>query len=203
MRFMDVRSPSWKGAELWISRSGYTGEDGFEISVPANAAEAFATALLAHPDVQPAGLGARDSLRLEAGLPLYGSDIDRTTSPVEAALAWSISKARRIGGARAGGFPGADRILRQLELGVRRVRVGLRPDGRQPVRGGTALAGPAGHVGHVTSGGFGPTVQGPVAMGYVDSTLAAPGTALTADVRGKSVPLTVSALPFVPSNFKR
>ena len=203
MRFMDAVALEWQGSELWISRSGYTGEDGYEISVPASAAEALATALLAQPGVLPAGLGARDSLRLEAGLPLYGNDIDLTTTPVEAALAWSIGKARRTGGARAGGFPGADRILRQLELGSRRLRVGLRPEGRAPMRGGTELSGPNGHAGHVTSGGFGPSVQAPVAMGYVDATLASPGTALTGEVRGKPLPVTVAALPFVPPSFKR
>jgi aminomethyltransferase len=203
MRFMDAVALAWQSAELWISRSGYTGEDGYEISVPLRHAEGLAQALLAQPGVLPAGLGARDSLRLEAGLPLYGSDIDMTTTPVEANLAWSIGKARRTGGARAGGFPGADRILRQLELGPRRLRVGLRPEGRAPMRGGVALQGPNGHAGHVTSGSFGPTVQAPVAMGYVDATLAAPGTALTGEVRGKPLPVAVAALPFVPPSFRR
>lgn len=203
MRFMDAVTARWDGAELWISRSGYTGEDGFEISVPADRAEALATALLDQPDVLPAGLGARDSLRLEAGLPLYGSDIDRTTSPIEANLAWSIGKARRTGGARMGGFPGADRILRQLELGPRRLRVGLRPEGRAPMRGGTPLLSAQGHVGHVTSGGFGPTLQAPAAMGYVDATLARPGTTLDGEVRGKAMPVAVVPLPFVPPSFKR
>lgn len=203
MRFMDARAVPWRGAELWVSRSGYSGEDGFEISVPATAAEAFAIALLAQPGVLPAGLGARDSLRLEAGLPLYGNDIDRTTSPVEAALSWSIGKARRTGGTRAGGFPGADRILRQIELGVRRMRVGLRPEGRQPMRAGTEIMGPEGHAGRVTSGGFGPTVQAPVAMGYVDAALATPGTALAGEVRGRALPVKVAPLPFVPLSFKR
>ena len=203
MRFMDSLAVEWDGAELWISRSGYTGEDGFEISVPVARVEAFAEALLAQPDVLPAGLGARDSLRLEAGLPLYGSDIDRTTSPVEAALAWSIGRARRTGGARMAGFPGADRILRQMELGPRRIRVGLRPEGRAPMRGGTSLSAPQGHVGHVTSGGFGPSVQAPVAMGYVDATLAQPGTSLDGEVRGKTLPVKVAPFPFVPSSFKR
>jgi aminomethyltransferase len=203
MRFMDVRIVPWQGAELWLSRSGYTGEDGFEISVPQNAVESFATALLSRPGVLPARLGARDSLRLEAGLCLYGNDIDRTTSPVEAGLSWSIGKARRTGGARAGGFPGADRVLRQLELGPRRMRVGLRPDGRQPMRAGTEIMGPEGHVGRVTSGGFGPTVQAPIAMGYVDATLAAPGTALAGEVRGRALPVKVAPLPFVPPSFKR
>lgn len=203
MRFMDAVALPWQGTELWVSRSGYTGEDGYEISVPAAQAEALATALLSRPNVLPAGLGARDSLRLEAGLPLYGNDIDLTTTPVEAALAWSIGKARRTGGPRAGGFPGADRILRQLELGPRRLRVGLRPEGRAPMRAGTALTGPQGHAGHVTSGGFGPTVQAPIAMGYVEATLAASGNPLTGEVRGKALPVVVAPLPFVPPSFKR
>ncbi|TNC72584.1 glycine cleavage system aminomethyltransferase GcvT [Rubellimicrobium roseum] len=203
LRFMDSREIGRDGGAFWISRSGYTGEDGFEISVPLSAAEAFATALLAQPGVKPAGLGARDSLRLEAGLPLYGQDIDRTTSPVEAGLGWSIGKARRTGGARVGGFPGADRILRQIDLGVRRVRVGLRPEGRAPMRAGVELSGPEGHAGRVTSGGFGPSVGAPVAMAYVDAQLAAPGTTLTGEVRGKPLPVTVAPLPFVPSSFKR
>ena len=203
MRFMHSHKMLWQGTELWVSRSGYTGEDGFEVSVPEAQAEAFATALLAQPGVLPAGLGARDSLRLEAGLPLYGHDVDRTTSPVEAGLAWSIGKARRIGGARAGGFPGADRILRQIELGVRRKRVGLRPDGRQPMREGTEIMGPDGHVGRVTSGGFGPSVQAPIAMAYVDAAFATHGTTLTGEVRGRALPATVVPLPFVPPSFKR
>jgi aminomethyltransferase len=200
---MDAAVVTWDGTELWVSRSGYTGEDGFEISVPAPRAEGLAQALLAHPEVQPVGLGARDSLRLEAGLPLYGQDIDLTATPVEANLAWSVGNARRTGGARAGGFPGADRILRQIDHGVRRVRVGLRPEGRAPMRGGTPLLAPQGQIGHVTSGGFGPSVGGPVAMGYVDATLAAPGTALMGEVRGKVLPVTVAPLPFVPPTFKR
>lgn len=203
MRFMDARTLSWKGSELWISRSGYTGEDGFEISVPHGSVEGLATSLLEQPNVRPAGLGARDSLRLEAGLCLYGNDIDRTTSPVEAGLAWSIGKARRSKGDRAGGFPGADRILRQLELGPRRLRVGLKTEGRQPVRAGTEIMGPEGRVGRVTSGGFGPSVQAPVAMGYVDVALAASGTALAGEVRGRALPLRVAPLPFVPLSFKR
>jgi aminomethyltransferase len=203
LRFMDAAILRSDDAEIWVSRSGYTGEDGFEISVPVAKAEPFATALLARPGVQPAGLGARDSLRLEAGLCLYGQDIDRSTSPVEAALDWSIGKARRPGGARHGGFPGADRILRQLELGPRRRRVGLRPEGRQPMRAGTELRSEAGPAGRVTSGGFGPTVQAPVAMAYVDAPLAVPGTRLTGEVRGRLLPAVVCPLPFVPPSFKR
>jgi aminomethyltransferase len=203
MRFMDVRTVTWQGVELWISRSGYTGEDGFEISVPFSAAEALTKALLAQEAVTLAGLGARDSLRLEAGLCLYGSDIDRTTSPVEAGLSWSIGKARRVRGVRAGGFPGADRVLRQLELGPRRRRVGLRPEGRAPMRAGTELMGPEGHVGRVTSGGFGPSLQAPIAMGYVDSMLAEPGTRLAGEVRGRALPVNIVPLPFVTHSFNR
>ncbi len=203
LRFMEARTVPWADAELWISRSGYTGEDGFEISVPRRAAEAFAAAILSHPDVRLAGLGARDSLRLEAGLCLYSQDIDRTTSPVEAGLGWSIGKARRVGGVRAGGFPGADRILRQLERGPRRVRVGLRPEGRAPMRAGTEILAAQGHVGRITSGGFGPSVQAPVAMGYVDVALSAPGTPLLGKVRGQDLPVVVAPLPFVPHSFQR
>jgi aminomethyltransferase len=203
MRFMDVAVMGWQGAEVWLSRSGYTGEDGFEISVPDTAARAFAEVLLAMPEVAPIGLGARDSLRLEAGMPLYGHDIDTTTSPVEAGLAWAIQKARRAGGARAGGFPGADRILRELAEGPERLRVGLRPEGRAPMREGTALFHGDAAAGHVTSGGFGPSLSAPIAMGYVPTRLAAPGSALTGEVRGKRLPVTVSTLPFRPSTYKR
>ncbi|MEM7491212.1 MAG: glycine cleavage system aminomethyltransferase GcvT, partial [Pseudomonadota bacterium] len=170
MRFMDVGNFAWRDADLWISRSGYTGEDGFEISVPVAAAEGFARALLAHDDVMPVGLGARDSLRLEAGMPLYGQDLTPEISPVEAGLAWAIQKVRRRGGAREGGFPGADRILAELADGPARIRVGLRPEGRAPMRAGVMLyadADAAAPVGTVTSGGFGPSVGAPVAMGYV------------------------------------
>ncbi|MBO1329222.1 glycine cleavage system aminomethyltransferase GcvT [Acetobacter suratthaniensis] len=206
MLFMDVRALEIAGAACVVSRSGYTGEDGFEISVPAAQAEALARTLLAQPGVAPIGLGARDSLRLEAGLCLYGADIDETTTPVEAALEWSIQKSRRTGGARAGGFPGADIILAQLSEGTTRRRVGLLPEGRAPVRGGaglfadTTLASP---VGNVTSGGFGPTVDAPVAMGYVSTALAKPGQAVAAELRGRAVPCTVHALPFVPAGFRR
>lgn len=206
MRFMDVAVMEWEGAELWLSRSGYTGEDGFEISVPEARAEAFAEALLAMEEVLPIGLGARDSLRLEAGLCLYGHDIDLETSPVEAGLDWAIQKVRRAGGAREGGFPGAARILRELEEGPARRRVGLRPEGRAPMREGTPLfaAAEGGEpVGAVTSGGFGPSLEGPMAMGYVPAALAAPGTPLWGEVRGKRLPATVSSLPFRPSTYKR
>jgi aminomethyltransferase len=206
MRFMDVAVLPSEFGELWVSRSGYTGEDGFEISVEAARAEALAQRLLSDDAVMPAGLGARDSLRLEAGLCLYGHDIDADTSPAEAALGWAIQPVRRRGGARAGGFPGAARILAELEDGPTRRRVGLRPDGRAPMREGTHLfeaAEGGAPVGHVTSGAYGPSVGAPVAMGYVPAALAAPGTALHGEVRGKRLPLRVAELPFIPAKFKR
>ncbi len=206
MRFMDFASVAIDGHDCTVSRSGYTGEDGYEIGLPGAAAEPVARRLLALPGVLPIGLGARDSLRLEAGLCLYGSDLDHSSSPVEAALEWSIQKSRRGGGARAGGFPGADRILRQLEQGAARRRVGLLPDGRAPLRSGAPLFladEPARQIGHVTSGAFGPTLKAPVAMGYVETPHARPGTALLAELRGRMVPVTVSAMPFVPSTYKR
>ncbi|WGH79547.1 glycine cleavage system aminomethyltransferase GcvT [Jannaschia ovalis] len=205
MRFMDVATHHWDGAALWISRSGYTGEDGFEISVPVAQAEAFARALLAHEDVMPIGLGARDSLRLEAGMPLYGQDLTAETSPVEADLAWAIQKVRLAGGDRAGGFPGADRVLRELAEGPSRRRVGLRPEGRAPMRQGVplyaALEGGA-PVGEITSGGFGPTVGAPVAMGYVPAGTE-PGATLYGEVRGKRLPVTVTPLPFHTPRYVR
>jgi aminomethyltransferase len=204
MRFMDVRVFDTLFGALWISRSGYTGEDGFEISVPDDGARGLADALLAMAEVAPIGLGARDSLRLEAGLCLYGHDIDQTTTPVEAGLSWAISKVRRKGGAREGGFPGAARILDQLENGANRCRVGLRPEGRAPMREGTALFAPDGTpIGSVTSGGFGPSVNVPIAMGYVARHFAEVGTALTGDVRGKHLAVTVCDLPFHPTTYKR
>ena len=203
MRFMDVAVLRHGEAELWISRSGYTGEDGYEISVPEAQADAFARALLSFPEVMPIGLGARDSLRLEAGLCLYGHDIDTTTSPVEAGLSWAIQKSRRAGGDRAGGFPGAERILAELAAGPARLRVGLRPEGRAPMREGTELFLGDEKVGSVTSGGFGPSVEAPVAMGYVPVALSTPGTRLEGEVRGKRHPVTVAALPFVPTTYKR
>ena len=206
MRFMDVRVTETEFGPLWISRSGYTGEDGFEISVPADRADALARRLLEDPAVASIGLGARDSLRLEAGLCLYGHDIDQTTSPVEAALEWAIQKVRRAGGAREGRFPGADRILAELSGGATRRRVGLRPEGRAPMREGTGLftedQGGA-VVGRVTSGGFGPSVGGPVAMGYVPAELAVQGTHLYGEVRGRRLPVRVAPLPFVPARYKR
>ncbi|MEA1832799.1 glycine cleavage system aminomethyltransferase GcvT [Methylobacterium durans] len=206
MRFMDVRETAILGAPAIVARSGYTGEDGFEISLPADAAERIAEALLDDPEVLPVGLGARDSLRLEAGLCLHGSDIGPETDPVEAGLAWAISPARRRGGAREGGFPGAERILGALERGPERRRVGLLPQGRAPVRAGIPLyAGETGGepVGHVTSGGFGPSLQAPIAMGYLPASLAEPGWTVFAELRGQRLPLAVARLPFVPAGFKR
>jgi aminomethyltransferase len=204
MRFMDVARLASVFGELWISRSGYTGEDGFEISVPASGAEGLARALLAMPEVEPIGLGARDSLRLEAGLCLYGHDIDETTSPVEAGLSWAIQKARRAGGAREGGFPGAARILRELAEGPERQRVGLRPEGRAPMREGVELFAPGGpSLGRITSGGFGPSVEAPIAMGYVPRASAGIGTTLEGEVRGKRLPMTVAAMPFHSTTYKR
>lgn len=187
---------------IWshISRSGYTGEDGFEISVKTAEAVALWQMLAVHPDVAPIGLGARDSLRLEAGLCLYGHDIDETTTPIEAGLAWSIQKRRRI----EGGFPGADSILRELKDGPARRRVGIKPEGKTPAREGTEICSMDGsRIGTITSGGFGPSVNGPVAMGYVDATHAAPGTQLTLIVRDKPLPARVVELPFVPNRFIR
>lgn len=205
MRFMDLASAGWEGAELWISRSGYTGEDGFEISVPEARAEDFARALLAMAEVAPIGLGARDSLRLEAGLCLYGHDIDRSTSPVEAGLAWAIQKPRRAGGAREGGFPGAGRILRELAAGPARRRMGLRPEGRAPMREGVEIfAAPEGGaaIGRVTSGGFGPSVDAPVAMAYLPADLAE-GATVWGDVRGRRLPARIAPMPFQPTTYKR
>jgi aminomethyltransferase len=206
MRFMDAGPQKILGTDCFVSRSGYTGEDGFEISVPAKDVERLATALLADPAVLPIGLGARDSLRLEAGLCLYGHDIDTTTTPVEGALEWSVQKSRRSGGARAGGFPGADIILKEFETGATRRRVGLRAEGRAPVREHAALYASetsTDTIGTVTSGGFGPTLNAPVAMGYLPTSLSTEGTVVFADVRGQRLPLRVSAMPFVPNGYKR
>ncbi|MGV3494738.1 MAG: glycine cleavage system aminomethyltransferase GcvT [Ramlibacter sp.] len=204
--FMTGAAFDWQGADLYITRSGYTGEDGFEISVPGDRAEAFARALLAQPEVKPIGLGARNSLRLEAGLCLYGNDIDTSTTPVEAGLNWAIQKVRRTGGDRAGGFPGADQVLAQLDGSQPplRKRVGLVALERVPVREHTELQDAAGNkVGEVTSGLLGPSVDKPVAMGYVTAGHAATGTRLNAIVRGKPVPMEVAALPFVPPRYHR
>ncbi|WP_112437452.1 glycine cleavage system aminomethyltransferase GcvT [Rhizobium sp.] len=206
MKFMDVRHCRLHDVSCLVSRSGYSGEDGYEISIPSDMAVDVTKRLLEHPDVEPIGLGARDSLRLEAGLCLYGNDIDTTTTPVEAALVWAIQKARKTGGARAGGFPGAERILSELDNGATRRRVGLKPDGKAPVRGHAKLyADQEGktEIGEVTSGGFGPSVEGPVAMGYVPVASADVGTVVYAEVRGKYLPVTVAALPFVTPTYKR
>lgn len=206
MRFMDSGPRRIGDFDCFVSRSGYTGEDGFEISVPADSAEALANALLADSDVLPIGLGARDSLRLEAGLCLYGHDIDTTTTPVEGALEWSVQKSRRHGGARAGGFPGAEKILAQFEQGASRRRVGLRPEGRAPVREGAVLFADSTSsepIGKVTSGGFGPHLNAPVAMGYLPSSHAAAGISVFAEVRGQRLPLQVAPMPFVPNTYKR
>ena len=206
MRFMDIRPISMAGVNCVISRSGYTGEDGFEISTPARDAEKVARALLADQVVTLVGLGARDSLRTEAGLCLYGCDIDESTTPAEAALDWAIPKVRRWGGARGGTFPGADVVLEQLERGASRCRVGLQPRGRAPVRAGVLLyadASASQSVGAVTSGTFGPSAAGPVAMGYVPRALSRPTTLLFADVRGNRLPVEVTELPFVPHRYKR
>jgi aminomethyltransferase len=206
MRFMDAGPHRVDGIECFVSRSGYTGEDGFEISVPAEKAGALASALLDDSDVLPIGLGARDSLRLEAGLCLYGHDIDTTTTPVEGGLQWSIQKSRRNGGARAGGFFGANVILAQLESGAPRRRVGLRPEGRAPVREGAPLFADASsnqQIGTITSGGFGPSVGTPVAMGYLPAPLAKDGGTVFAELRGQRLPLRIAPMPFIPNTYKR
>ncbi|WP_441237140.1 glycine cleavage system aminomethyltransferase GcvT [Bradyrhizobium sp. 930_D9_N1_4] len=206
MKFMDAGPHKVAGIDCFVSRSGYTGEDGFEISVPAADAARLARTLLDNPDVMPIGLGARDSLRLEAGLCLYGHDIDTATTPVEAALEWSVQKSRRTGGARAGGFPGASNILAHFDHGASRRRVGLLAQGRAPVREGALLfADDAGGdaIGKVTSGGFGPSLNAPVAMGYVPTSLSALDTKLFAEVRGQRLALTVAAMPFVKNTYKR
>ncbi|MCP3372510.1 glycine cleavage system aminomethyltransferase GcvT [Bradyrhizobium cajani] len=206
MKFMDAGPHEVAGLACFVSRSGYTGEDGFEISVAAADAERLAKTLLENPDVMPIGLGARDSLRLEAGLCLYGHDIDTETTPVEAALEWSVQKSRRTGGARAGGFPGADRILAHFDHGASRRRIGLRAEGRAPVREGALLFADAAAgepIGKVTSGGFGPSLNAPVAMGYVPTASSALGTKLFAEVRGQRLAVQVAAMPFVKNTYKR
>jgi len=206
MRFMDVIEAELAGVKVTVSRSGYTGEDGFEIGCAGEDSEKVARAILAQPDVLPIGLGARDSLRLEAGLCLYGNDIDVTTTPVEASLSWAIQKARREGGAREGGYPGAEVVLKQTRDGVSCKRVGLLAEGRAPVRAGAKLFADAEgqkEIGVVTSGAFGPSVKAPVAMGYVASEYTALDTPVFAELRGKYVPLHVRAMPFVAPGFKR
>ena len=204
LTFMSGISASLAGADCFVTRSGYTGEDGFEISVPALQAEALARALLALAEVQPAGLGARDTLRLEAGLCLYGHDINDVTTPVEAGLAWAIQKVRRAGGARAGGYPGAKIIDGQLALGVDTKRVGLVGLERVPVREGALIVDAHGHkLGHVTSGTLAPTVNRPIAMAYLAANHALPDHEVYAQVRGNNQPMRVCAMPFAPHHYFR
>jgi len=204
MTFMQFQRVTLLGMECFVSRSGYTGEDGFEISVPAADVETLARALLAEPEVAAIGLGARDSLRLEAGLCLYGHDMNTETTPIEASLLWAISKVRRADGARAGGFPGAETVFAQQQGTVKRKRVGLLPQERTPVREGAEIVNEAGEtIGTVCSGGFGPTLGGPLAMGYLDSAYVALETPVWAIVRGKKVPLLVSKMPFVAQRYYR
>lgn len=200
LTFMSAANLAIDGIDCLVTRSGYTGEDGFEISVPAEEAEALARRLLAHPDVKPAGLGARDSLRLEAGLCLYGSDIDETTTPVEAGLTWTIGKRRR----EQGGFLGSEVILRQLAEGPSRRRVGIRPEGRAPARAHTEIRAEDGSViGEVTSGSYGPSIAGPVAMGYVRTDHARPDSQIQLSVRGRSLPGRIVKLPFVEHRYHK
>lgn len=204
--FMDGAAFVWEGCELFITRSGYTGEDGFEISLPGPLAEAFARALLHHPEVAPAGLGARNSLRLEAGMCLYGNELDAHTTPAEAGLLWAVQKVRRSGGARAGGFPGADKLLAQIDQPALRdrQRVGLRALERIPVREPAPLHDDSGRqVGQVTSGLLSPSLNQAIAQAYVQPAFAAPGTRLHAMVRGKPVPMEVIPMPFVPNRYHR
>ena len=200
LSFMQGAAFSWQGHSLWISRSGYTGEDGFEISVPATAVAALADAIVANDLAKPIGLGARDSLRLEAGLSLYGHDLDEETTPVMAGLTFAINKRRRA----EGGFPGSLRILTELQNGAPQKRVGFDVDGRQPVREGALILDSEGNeVGKITSGGFSPSLQRPIAMGYVASHLAEPGTALKLEQRGKLFDARVTSMPFVPHRYHR
>ena len=206
MKFMDVETLLVSGVECWISRSGYTGEDGFEISIPATDAEPVTRSILSNENVEFIGLGARDSLRLEAGLCLYGHDINQATTPVEASLTWAIQKVRRANGERAGGFIGSKIILKQLDEGTERKRVGFLPQTRAPMREGVEVfetERSKDTIGIITSGGYGPTVGHPVAMGYIDSKYAQNKNNLFGELRGKRVPVKVSKIPFVPLNFKR
>jgi aminomethyltransferase len=204
MIFMTAANMTIDGIDCFVTRSGYSGEDGFEISVANEQAEQLARCLLAQPEVEPVGLGARDSLRLEAGLCLYGHDLDNDTTPVESSLLWALSKPRRADGDRPGGYPGAEVILGQIANGVARKRVGIKPEGRMPVREGAQLLDADGNeTGIVTSGGFGPSIDGPVAMGYVRIEHATVDTPLFALVRGKQVPVSVARTPFVPQRYYR
>lgn len=199
LKFMQGAPFEFMGVVIYATRSGYTGEDGFEISVPNEQAQALWSAILAHEDVLPIGLGARDSLRLEAGLSLYGHELDETVSPVEASLLWSIPKHRR----EQGGFPGSTRIQREITDGPARKIVGIKPEGRAPAREGTIIMANGQGVGIITSGGFGPTASGPVALGFVPPALAKPGQALELMVRGKALPAQVVKLPFIQKSFKK
>ena len=206
MKFMDVETLSIAGTECWVSRSGYTGEDGFEISIPASAAELVTKSILSKEEVEFIGLGARDSLRLEAGLCLYGHDINEATTPVEAALAWAIQKARRTNGERAGGFMGSEVIAQQLEDGTDKKRVGFLPQTRAPMREGIEIFATETSkkvVGKITSGGFSPSLGYPIAMGYISSEFANSEVNLFGELRGKRMPVKVAKIPFVPLNFKR
>ena len=206
MKFMDVETLSIAGAECWVSRSGYTGEDGFEISIPSSAAEAITRSILSKQEVEFVGLGARDSLRLEAGLCLYGHDIDEETTPVEASLTWAIQKARRTNGERAGGFLGSKIVTQQLDKGTDKKRVGFLPQTRAPMREGVEIYETESSkevIGKITSGGYGPTVGHPVAMGYINSEYVDSNDNLFGELRGKRVPVKIAKLPFVPLNFKR
>ncbi len=202
--FMTAANLEIDGINCFVTRSGYSGEDGFEISVHNDDALQLARTLLAQVEVDAIGLGARDSLRLECGLCLYGHDLDTETTPVESSLLWALTKSRRVDGARPGGYPGADIIMNQMVNGVEKKRIGIKAEGRMPVRDGAVLVdSESNEIGVVTSGGFGPTVNGPVAMGYVKTPFATPGLSLFAVVRGKQVPVTVVKLPFVKQNYYR
>ncbi|WP_271270981.1 glycine cleavage system aminomethyltransferase GcvT [Aliamphritea hakodatensis] len=203
--FMDSRALTIDGVDCLISRSGYTGEDGYEISIPSDQAEALVRRILAEPEVEPIGLGARDSLRLESGLCLYGHDLDQTTTPVEGSLLWAISKCRRADGERAGGFPGADIIFEQIATkNISRKRVGMIAQGKAPIREGADITDAEGNkIGVVTSGSFGPTLGVPITMGYVATAHAALGTEVYANVRGKALPMVVSKAPFIEQRYYR
>jgi aminomethyltransferase len=204
LTFMTGCHADFDGNPVYITRAGYTGEDGFEISLPGSSAEAFCRKLLDFEEVAPVGLGARDTLRLEAGLCLYGHDMNQSITPVTADLQWSISKARRIGGTRPGGFTGSDVILDEMDKGTAEKRVGLAVNGRAPVREGAELVDVSGNsIGRVTSGGFGPSMDAPIAMGYVGTSFCSLGTQIQAMVRGKALPVTVNSLPFIPHNYVR
>ena len=206
MKFMDVETLQIGGVDCWVSRSGYTGEDGFEISIPSEAAESVTRAILSNQIVEFIGLGARDSLRLESGLCLYGHDIDEATTPVEASLTWAIQKARKANGSRSGGFIGSEIILKQIDSGTDKKRVGFLPQTRAPMREGVKIFATETSkevIGKITSGGYGPTVGHPIAMGYIDSKYMKSNDDLYGELRGKRLPIKVSKMPFVPLNFKR